>query len=296
MNYKLMLWTAALALVASPVLAQQSDGALPFDTTRGEASPDTHVPSQQTLMNVIQAANVNPSALEATLEYGELAQCGQCVGLLEHQLLASSNPRVRSIAAWWLVRRPFTFTSTFHHMRTVLETDADATNRARAAEALGGFRDGHAIPFLRTALTDTDVNVRVSAVRALGEINAPGANQGIVQALSDSDASVREVAVQQVLRVSFFRDGDALMGLLCDSSATVRRRAALAVGTLHVTEAVAALSGLLAGDADYTIRQAAAWALGQIGGTEARAALTAQRDLEEESLVRDAIGIALRMR
>jgi HEAT repeat protein len=294
-HLKLMLWTAALLLVAAPALAQQSDGVYGWQRT-GEVSPDTQAPSRETLMNAIQAGNANPTALEAMLEYGERVECHECVPLLQRQLLASNNVRVRQIAAWWLARRPIEFSGVFHAVRTTLASDPDATNRARAAEALGGFREPNGAIYLREALSDTDVGVRVAAVRSLGELYTPMGNQAITVALTDSDPAVREAAAAQTIRVSYFQDGDSLLGLLADTSAAVQRRAALAVGTLRVAEAVPALAAILSGSGDTSLRQAAAWALGRIGGSAAQSALTAQQGTETQSLVRDAIGIALRMR
>ena len=68
------------------------------------------------------------------------------------------------------------------------------------------------------------------------------------------------------------------------------------MGTFRVAEAVPALVAMLGGDADPMARQAAAWALGRIGSGEARAALSARYDVEEVSVVRDAIRVALAMR
>ncbi|MBZ0116964.1 MAG: HEAT repeat domain-containing protein [Sandaracinaceae bacterium] len=282
--------TAALLLVAGTASAQ---GDL-HDRTRGEASPGTQAPTRESLMNAIQAAS--PTALFSLLEYGERVECHECVPLLQHQLLANDDARVREIAAWWLRRRPFGFAAVYREVRTVLATDADPIRRARAAEALGEFMDPHGVTHLNAALADGDARVRLAAVRGLGRINAPTGNAAIARAMGDADPQVRDAAVQQVMLVNFFTQHDALMERLDDDTAAVRRRAALVIGQIRVPEAVPALAGLLAGDSDPMVRQAAAWALGRVGGTDARNALTAQRTSESASLVRDAIEVALRMR
>lgn len=287
----LIMAAAALLLVATPALAQNdSSPENHHDRARGELSPGTQAPTRAALMQAIESGS--PEYLAGLLEYGERVECHACVPLLQRQLLESDNPLVREMSAWWLRRRPFGFAAVFRETRAVLAADADPVRRSRAAEALGEFMDPHGVPYLREALNDTDARVRASAVAGLGRINSPAGNSGIVTAFGDSDATVRETAVGQVLYVNFFRNYDELMGLLADDNTEVRRRTALALGTFRVSEASPALVGMLA-DTEPMARQAAAWALGRIGG--ARVALTERQALEEVSLVRDAIEVALRM-
>lgn len=288
----IMLGTVLLAL-AAPAAAQGNDSAAGHDRRRGELSPGTQAPTQDVLMAAIEGGS--PEQLSRILEYGERVECHSCVPLLQRQLLEHDDARVREMAAWWLRRRPFGFAAVFREIRMVLANDADPVRRARAAEALGEFMDPNGVVHLTAALDDADARVRAAAVRGLGRINSPAGIAGIVRAFTDTDPRVREAAVAQVLYVNFFREHEALMGLLADDDAQVRRRAALALGTFRVQEATPALSAMLAGDADAMVRQAAAWALGRIGNGDARAALTARRNVEEVSLVRDAIEVALRM-
>src|SRR5690606_38358640 len=60
-----------------------------------------------------------------------------------------------------------------------------------------------------------------------------------------------------------------------DEEARVRRRAALALGRVRLTEAVAPLADRLANDAEPEVRQMAAFALGLIGDAGGRMALLA---------------------
>lgn len=294
-NLHSMTWIAAfLLLLAAPAAAQDGNDSDTIYQREGEVSPGTQAPRQSALMAAIESGS--PERLFALLEYGERVECHSCVPLLQRQLLENNDSRVREIAAWWLRRRPFGFAAVFREIRTVLANDTSAVRRARAAEAIGEFMDPNGVPYLRDALSDSDAQVREAAVRGLGRINSPAAVQGIVAAFADTDAAVRESAVGQVLYVNQFRDHDALIGLLMDDAPAVRRRAALALGTFRVAEAVPALAALLRGDEDVMVRQAAAWSLGRVGGNEARAALTEQQSGENPSLVRDAITVALRMR
>jgi len=284
----------AVLLTTAPAFAQDNnDSALPYDRTRGEVSPGTDAPTRAQLMQAIESGS--PERLSTLLEYGERVECHACVPLLERQLLESDNARVREMSAWWLRRHPFGFPAVFRDIRTALANDADPVRRARAAEAIGEFMDWHGVQYLRDALmNDADARVRAAAVAGLGRINSPLGNEAIVQAFSDADPTVRETAIGQVLYVNQFRDHDALIGLLADETVDVRRRAALALGTFRVADASPALIAMLADEAPMA-RQAAAWALGRIGSADARGALNERMSLEEVSIVRDAIQVALRM-
>jgi len=286
------IFAAAVLLLAAPVSAQNDSSAdNQYNRARGELSPGTEAPSQAMLMQAIESGSTE--RLSTLLEYGELVQCHACIPLLERQLLESDDAVVREMSAWWLRRRPFGFAAVFRDIRTALANDADPVRRARAAEALGEFMDPHGVQYLRAAIdTDADPRVRAAAVAGLGRINLPAGSAGIVAAFADSDATVREAAVGQVLYINLFRAHDELMGLLADESVEVRRRAALALGTFRVVDASPALIAMLA-DGNPMVRQAAAWSLGRIGG--ARTALTDRQALEESSLVRDAIEVALQM-
>lgn len=291
-HLKLMMCTAALALVAAPALAQQSDGAQLYNRQLGELSPDAHAPTRETMMNAIQAGT--PEQIFTVLEYGERVECHECVPLLEGLLITSNNARVREGAAWWLRRRIFGFPAVFAHIRDVLANDPVATNRANAAQALGEFMEPNGVQYLAAALRDPDAGVRAAVVQGLGRINSPAGNQAISMAMADTDATVRDAALRQVLIVNFFQDHDSLMARLADDTAIVRRRAALVIGHLGVTAAVPALSGLLAGDADPMVRQAAAFALGRMVSADAHNALAAAQGTEQNSLVLDAIQVAMR--
>lgn len=291
---KIRIITLVALLVGMMSSVALADPHVVYDRERGELSIGTGAPSRAALMQAIDSAS--PSALTAMLEYGERVECYQCVPRLERKLLESGDPRVREIAAWWLRRRYFAIGGIVRNMRTVLVTDADATRRSRAAEALGEFLDPKSFEPLSTAATDdSSAEVRASAVRALGRLNHPASSDVFGAALEDDDVSVRRAALGVVLRVNFFREHDALVGRLADDDAGVRKQAALLVGHLRVASAVPALAALLRGEEDRDVRQAAAWALGRVGGSDARTALVEVRETETDSLVRDAIDIAIRM-
>jgi HEAT repeat protein len=266
-----------------------------YDRARGELSPGTDAPTRESMMNAIQ--NASPTRLYATLEYGERVECFECIPLLSDKLLASDDAQVREIAAWWLRRRSFGFGPVMARMRGIATDDSDAVKRARAASALGEFLDPHAQPTLaRVATKDRDAAVRVAGVRALGRLNVVSGLAALSSALQDADAQVRKAALDQVLKVSFFSDTSTLLGTLSDADTSVRQTAAQLAGELRLMAAVDPLLGLLMTDDSPQVRQAAAIALGRIGGSDALAGLSDAKPLEHDDGVLGAIDIAGRMR
>jgi HEAT repeat protein len=261
---------------------------------KGEVSPGAQAPTPAAMVAAIQQGA--PEKLKATLEYGERVMCVQCVPLLEANLLASGDARVRELSAWWLRRQPFAAPAMLKKLRAVLRDDADVTRRARAAEALGEFMDPHALPELSNAAkADAAPAVRVQAVRALARLNDQRGSATIASALSDTSPEVRAAALDVVIIVSSFRDYAALLPLLADADERLRAHAARLCGEFRVAAAEPTLSTMLAGDASPHARKAAAWALGRIGGALGRTALLEQKARERDGLVLSAIDVAERM-
>ena len=288
-----------VAALAVPTLASaQEDGepteVVVHDRERGELSPGAQAPTREEMMNGIQTASTE--GLIALLEYGERVECHACVPLLERNLLESEDPEVRRISAWWLRHCPFAIPAIMNRMVTALESDSSPVRRARAARAIGEFLDPNGLEPLTDAFDrEGESVVREAVVRALGRLNHPGGNAVLGQALADTNVEVRRAAIDQVLKVNFFREHDALLGALGDDDTMVRMRAARIVGQMRLAESVPALAALLRGDESLRVRQAAAWALGHIGGADARGALREAMTTETESLVLDALEVALLM-
>jgi HEAT repeat protein len=293
MNTIKMIAVAALLLGMVGETAQAQERFYPFVRERGESSPGTSAPSIDRMVGTLE--NGSPTSIMAVLEYGERVECHACVPLVERMLLESDHARVREFSAWWLRRRMFVIGAITARMRTVLATDTDPLRRSRAAEALGEFMNPRNLESLATAATsDTDASVRRAAILGLGRLNHQEASPIIAAALADTDAGVRFAATQSAMRIPFFRDYVAVIGALADSDTAVRREATQLAGHFRLADAVPALSALLS-DADMNVRQSAAWSLGRIGSAQARDALNAALTGETDSLVRDAIEIALRM-
>lgn len=289
-----VLSTLLVAAMASAAAAQTCEPGT-YDRHRGECSIGSQAPTPVDLLNVIRTGA--PSAVVSSLEYAESTDCAECFPLVQRAALDSPDAEVREVSAWWLRRRIFGFGAAMVQMQNVLATDADPVRRARAASAIGVFRDPHGLDSLRAAATsDRDPAVRAAAVRGIGDINISLGNTVVAAALADSDVGVRRAALAAVMQLSFFRQYDALLPLLGDSDGAVRRQTALLLGEFRVDASVTALAGLLRSDADVSVRQAAAWALGRIGGADAQGALAEASMTESSSLVKSAIDIARLMR
>lgn len=294
MNTLHTITLSAVLLASSQAYAQNLPPETREYSRRGEISPGAEAPSPAAMVAAIQQGA--PEKLKATLEYGERVMCAQCVPLLETNLLASGNGRVRELSAWWLRRQPFAAPAILRKMRTVLREDSDPVRRARAAEALGELMDPHATPDLaRAAREDADVRVRATAIRALARLNDSSGAATIAAALSDASLEVRAAALDVVIRVSAFRDYAAIVALLGDNDERLRAQAARLSGEFRIAAAEATLAALLAGDASAHVRKASAWALGRLGGAVGKSALLAQKPRERDALVRSAIEVAEKM-
>jgi HEAT repeat protein len=240
----------------------------------------------------------SPSAIWQALEHGEKVECLDCIPAVE-KLLYDGNSKNREIAAWWLRRRIFgVFGQGEVYSRTVdtLKTHADASTRARAAEALGEFLDSAGVPHVAASLlADSEPVVRAASARALDRLNTPGPNGELAKALGDRDESVRIAALGAAMHVHGFTDVAAVARLAYDDSAVVRRHAAGALGQMRARDSVTALIGLTsaAQESDAKTRASAAHALGLIGDASARDALMAAMS-DPDSFVRDAARVALR--
>jgi HEAT repeat protein len=88
---------------------------------------------------------------------------------------------------------------------------------------------------------------------------------------------------------------DAIVERIGDSSPLVRLRAAQALGSMRVADAVVGLTALAspATEPDADVRSAAVWALGRIADPAGKEAVRAALD-DPSSLVADAARVALR--
>lgn len=135
---------------------------------------------------------------------------------------------------------------------------------------------GHAgdVEAARSALTDPDPAVRSAALGALARCGALAAPV-LVSALDDADPGVRRRAAEEAGRLGDRAVGGRLAAALDDDDLGVVEAAAHALGELPDADPawVAALAGLVQGNAEVVVRETAVAALGSIGADAGRAAV-----------------------
>ena len=142
--------------------------------------------------------------------------------------------------------------------------------------------------------TSADVSAKVSAI--LSRISAHDfhpirdgftfdrqLNKHGVASLDDQDWRVRTLAVRDLVRLNA-PGTPALVTALEDKNAHVRHVAAMVLGIIRATNAVAALEATLSEDSDSAVRSQAAIALGQIGH---RASLPVVQAVQKDGKSRD---------
>ncbi len=99
---------------------------------------------------------------------------------------------------------------------TAVHEDMDASNRARAAEALGEFKDAGAVTPLVAALNDRDENVfvRIAAAESLGKIGDGRAIEPLIRTVSDRGSRGIGLAAAAAASLGSFRDGRAVEPLI----------------------------------------------------------------------------------
>lgn len=231
-----------------------------------------------------------PIAVWETLEHGEQLECLDCIAYVK-PLLFDKDARVREISAWWLRRRLFGYAEVALEMRKVVETDADPSRRAAAANALGEFMDPGGTKFLIKASTDTAAAVRIAALKGLQRINDAEGAPAVGVALADGDVAVRKTALEVATHIAGFKDVAGVARLISDPDAAVRARAADALGFFGNKGSVAGLAALAVTDADEDVRIDAVNALGEIGDAAGKSAV--DKALNDASpRVRDAARVA----
>ena len=111
-------------------------------------------------------------------------------------------------------------------LTAMLQSDAEPTVRASAANALGNIRGPETVAALTAALGDQDATVRASALSSLGRMREEGAVGSIARVLAgDADVKVRRAAIWALSTLQSQDARLALEGAATDSDWDVRRAA-----------------------------------------------------------------------
>ena len=217
--------------------------------------------SPEAIQSAIAANSVD--AIQAELERAEHLVCAGCTDMVL-PLIDHLDGRVRQAAAWWLARRG-TSRQVYVAMLTRL-SQPDSLKARNAADVLGEFRAGSAIPALGAALSNPIYTgeARAAMARALGTIGRSDGAAPLQQALTDSDPFVKAAALQALRQIDGFRDGMVAAPLLSDADAGVRAEAAVTLGVMHTRAGADALVRAMQ-DPSANVRKKAAWSLGRIG-------------------------------
>lgn len=154
-------------------------------------------------------------------------------------------------------------------------TSRDLGRRYIAAWALGEIGEPAGIPYLLGALDDNDGEVRKYATRALIKLN----RAAVAPLVTYLPAATARGAGGAIRALGDIGDPAAVEVLLAQAGGPNRPDVFLALGKLKDGRARSALVAGLA-DRDWRVRMNAAMALGPVGGTEAVAPL--QKTLEDE--------------
>lgn len=256
-------------------------------------------PTSAEAIKEVSSGNLAPTEIWARLEHGERVECLDCIPGVS-KLLYNSDSRTREISAWWLRRRIFGVFGpgeVYEQTLNALKDQSQSENkRAYAAEALGEFLAAPGVPALASAMTsDPSAKVRKAAAHGLWRINSQGPNGELAVAIADKDEDVRMEALYAATRVNVFTGIDAVVQRISDTSPRVRKRAAEALGTMRVKDAVVGLIALTSPETetDAAVRAAAVASLGKIADPAAKSAVQAAQN-DPNQFVRDAAAMALR--
>ena len=252
-----------------------------------------HGGSPQAIRQAIDANSVD--SIQAELERAEHLVCAGCTDMVV-PLIDHLNYRVRQAAAWWLARRGASHGTIYVAMLNRL-AQPDSLLARNAADVLGEFRAGSAIPALSAAMTNPIFSgeARAAMAHALGQIGRSDVAAPLTQALSDKDPLVKAASLQALRDVDGFHDGMVAVPLVSDPDMIVRGEAATTIGMLHTQSAASALVKALTSDPEVLVRKKAAWSLGAIAapvsvaGPALQTAATSDSDPFVRSLAQVAI-------
>jgi HEAT repeat protein len=171
-------------------------------------------------------------------------------------------------------------------------TDADASLRRIAAEALEASPEDKAIPLLGRVLADPEPVVRVAAVRALAASHDPDAALALLGRVDDVDPRVRESALEALAQRRDRRTTLALVAKVRDPRSSVRKGAIEVLGKLGDVRASSSLIAALS-DSEAEVQIAALTALANLRAADAVPSIAPLARQTTRKEVADAALIAL---
>jgi HEAT repeat protein len=236
------------------------------------------------LNNAISSGN--QSAILSEIERAEKLPCASCIDLIT-PLIDDERWAVRDVAAWWLSKRAVRVQVREDMHERLLS--GDSVRARNAAQVLGRFMHPGALAALEVAVHDgqLDDDARVAAVDAIGMIGHIAGKDILEAALMSESEEVRAAAADTLRSIRGNVEGINIVPLLDDESPEVIRAAALSLGAIEETAAVADLIEVAQdGDLPDQVRKDATWALGQIGDGSAAGALKAISEDDSSMIVR----------
>ena len=247
--------------------------------------------SYQSISNAL--ATGNRDSIVAELERAEKLPCAPCIDLVR-PLVDHDDAAVRDVAAWWLSKRAIR-----DQVRDEMFARLTAGNSVaarNAAEVLGRFKHPDALMPLELAIHDGALSdeARVAATNAVGTIGDFRGKALLEGAITSESAPVRAAAAKALRGIRGNADGIAVVELLGDDDEQVVREAAVTVGVLRETGALAELARVVT-DASLSavVRKEAAWALGNIRDGSVRDVLKRVAAEDPSMLVRGTARAAL---
>ena len=179
---------------------------------------------------------VRERVMDALVETAGWQVAGYVTGFLQEE---SAPLRRFAIDVLARIKRP----ESIPHILKVAQTDPDWWVQERAVEAVAGFGDERAIPFL-IQLFEATPSLRIACLDALGRLKATAFGQRAVTFLADTDPDVRHAAIRFLSAINL--QTPEIRRLTGDPSAEVARAAAalLARWNISVDAATDSLSRL----------------------------------------------------
>lgn len=220
---------------------------------------DSHKVSRTALEKMLRERGATEAAM-AAWALGEIEDSASVPAL--EQAVRATDVRVRLAAVDALGN--IEDKRALKELERSLRSDAEASVRARAANAIGNIGEASSVDALAAAVEDKVPQVQYAAVEALADLDElHRAPESLLRAAATSDAQLRKHVARALAEIRDPLSVNALLSLIDVNDRDVRVNIAEALGDIGSSKASAGLLKLLK-DPDAEVRRAAAEALGEI--------------------------------